>query len=280
MTDNSDEETFWSGPAGATWIKHEAEQDHFLSGVAQAVIDLAGPVPGDRVLDIGCGTGAVSMLAAEAVGPTGHVLATDIAAPFVTRVEKRARVHSHVSALQADAQTASWPTDRFDLAVSRFGVMFFADPAAAFANIAKALRPEGRIVFAAWGRTEDNPYWRVPRELVDRLVVPRPRPLPNTPGPMGLADAGWAMDRMKAAGLSDVAVETREISLLHEEGAAGAADLSLRIGPAVRPMAEVEATPELIQNYKDEATRAFEPYEIDGQARIPATVHLFTARLA
>ena len=97
---------------------------------------------------------------------------------------------------------------------------------------------------------------------------------------MGLADADWAVDCLRAAGLADVAVETREVPLLHSGGAAGAADLSLRIGPAVRPMAEVEAAPEMIAAYKDRVTSAFEPFEFDGTARIPATIHFFTARRA
>ncbi len=278
MTGNADESVFWSGPAGAQWIEHEAEQDHFLSAVATAIIERADLSPDDRVLDIGCGTGAVSLLAAPLVGPGGHILAIDIAAPFVARVKTRARDLPQISALHADAQTANWPPPAFDVAVSRFGVMFFADPAAAFANIAQALRPGGSMVFAAWGRTEDNPYWQVSRDVIDRMLGPRPRPAPNAPGPMGLADADWTLDRLKAAGLTDIAVETTELRLLHEGGAEGAADLSLRIGPAVRPMAEADATPEMLSEYKAQATRAFQPFETGGQARIPATIHIYTAR--
>ncbi len=278
MTGNADEGVFWSGPAGAKWIEHEAEQDHFLSTVASAVVERAKLRAEDRVLDIGCGTGAVSLLAASLVGPKGHVLATDIAAPFVARVKDRAGDVPQVQTMLADAQTATWPDPPFDIALSRFGVMFFSDRAAAFANIARALRPGGRVVFAAWGRTEDNPYWQVPRDQIDRMLGPRPRPAPNASGPMGLADRDWALDHLNAAGLADVAVETMEVPLLHDGGAAGAADLSLRIGPAVRPMAEADATPDMLADYKTAVTRAFQPYETDGQARIPATIHIYTAR--
>lgn len=278
MTDNEDEGAFWSGPAGAKWIEHEEEQDHFLSAVADAVIDAAGLAPGDNVLDVGCGTGAVTLLAATAVGEDGHVLATDIAQPFVARVADRTRDLPQVRAHLADAQTADWPIKTFDHALSRFGVMFFADPEQAFANIARALNPGGQMAFAAWGAAEDNPYWHIPRDLIDRMLGPGPRPAPNAPGPMGLADAEWSLARMRAAGLVDVSAETRQVPLLHEDGAAGAADLSLRIGPAVRPMADVKASPEMITEYKAAATRAFAPYETNGQARIPATFHIYTAR--
>lgn len=280
MIENSDEGVFWSGPAGAKWIEHESEQDHFLSGVAAAVIDAAGLAPDQRVLDIGCGTGAVSLLSASAVGANGHVLATDIAPPFIARVKERARHLPQVSAKVADAQSADWPEMPFDVALSRFGVMFFGDPSAAFANIARALQPGGRMVFAAWGRTSDNPYWHIPRTLVDQMIAPQPQPAANAPGPMGLADADWAVGQLRAGGLVDVSAETREIPLLHEGGADGAADLSLRIGPAVRPLAQAEASDDQIATLKAEIKRAFEPFEVKGLARIPATIHLFTARRA
>ncbi|MEO0917131.1 MAG: class I SAM-dependent methyltransferase, partial [Pseudomonadota bacterium] len=155
MTGNTQEADFWSGPAGAKWIEHEAEQDHFLSEVAEAVLRKARLDLGERVLDIGCGTGALSLLCADKVGEDGYVLATDIAPPFVERVGVRAARMPQVQAYLADAQTADWPAPGFDVAVSRFGVMFFSDPPAAFANIARALRPSGRMAFAAWGATAD-----------------------------------------------------------------------------------------------------------------------------
>ncbi len=279
MTSNADEGAFWAGPAGAKWIEFEAEQDHFLSEVAHAVVGMAGLRAGERALDVGCGTGAVSLLAAKDVGPTGHVLATDIAAPFVDRVAERAQALPQVGVQLGDAQTVDWPETPFDVALSRFGVMFFSDPVAAFTNIAKALRPGGRMAFAAWGRTEDNPYWAEPRRIIEEMIGPQNRAAPNAPGPMGLADAVWAQDQMTQAGLKDVAVDTREIPLLHEGGAMGAADLSLRIGPAVRPLREIDATPEQVAAYKAQTAQAFQSYETGGQARIPATVHLFSARV-
>ncbi len=279
MTANADEGEFWAGPAGAKWIEFETEQDHFLSEVAQVVIAKAGLRQGERVLDIGSGTGAMSLLAADAVGPSGRVLATDIAPPFVARVAKRAEALQHVDVHLGDAQTTVWPEQDFDIALSRFGVMFFSDPPAAFANIAKALRPGGRIAFAAWSRTEDNPYWAMPRRVIADMIGPQPAGQPNAPGPMGLADAEWAQDQMRQGGLADVSVETLELPLLHDGGALGAADLSLRIGPAVRPLKEVDASPDLIAAFKAETASAFGPYEVDGKARIPASIHLFTARV-
>ena len=279
-TANADQAEFWSGPAGLKWIADEAAQDYTLSVVAAEVLKSAAPQPGERVLDIGCGTGAVTLLAAEAVGTGGGVLATDIAAPFLARVADRAAGFPQVGTFLGDAQEADWPEDGFDVAVSRFGVMFFSDPAAAFANIARALKPGGRIVFAAWGRTEDNPYWYVPRDVCDGMFGPQPRPAPNAPGPMGLADRDWAKAKMRAGGLAEVACETRDIPLLHPGGAAGASRLALKIGPGARALADVGADEAQVEAFRAGVERAFLPYEADGELRLPSSVHLFTARRA
>ncbi|MEM7719034.1 MAG: methyltransferase domain-containing protein [Pseudomonadota bacterium] len=279
MTRNTQEADFWSGPAGSQWIEHEAEQDWFLSEVATAVLEKANPRPGARVLDIGCGTGAVSLLCADAVGVDGFVLATDIAAPFVERVRARAAHLPQVSTHLGDAQSASWPVAAFDLALSRFGVMFFSDPSAAFANIARAMRSGGRMVFAAWGPVSANPYWQIPRDLVDEIYGPQERSAPNSPGPMGLADANWAVAQFKAAGLTDLAFETRQIHLLHNGGAAGVASLGLRIGSAARAMMVAKASDEEIEVFRAKSALAYGPFEAeDGIARVPATIHLYTAR--
>lgn len=280
MSANTDEQAFWSGEAGAKWIVHEVEQDHFLSAVASAVVARAALTPGERVLDIGCGTGALSLLAAEAVGERGAVVASDIAAPFIARVNDRAAGLSQVRTLHGDAQTATRPDAPFDAAVSRFGVMFFGTPAVAFANIARALRPGGRFVFAAWAGADDNPYWSIPRDLIDRLLSPMPRPEPHAPGPMGLADADWAVAQLRAGGFEGVAVETREIPLLHDAGAAGAAGLALRIGPAARALADAEAGPEMVARFQSEIKAAFAPYESAGVARVLARIHLYTGHRA
>lgn len=275
---NKTEADFWSGPPGLKWITFAEEQNSFLRAIADAVIEAAGPAPGDRVLDVGCGSGAATLLAADAVGPEGRVLAADIARPFIDYVTERTAHLPQVGTFLGDAQDAEWPETGFDIALSRFGVMFFSDPAAAFTNIAGALKPGGRIVFAAWGRTEDNPYWQIPRDLIDRRLGPRSRPEPNTPGPMGLADADWTLDQFRAAGLS-AEVHTRTLPLLHDEGARGAADLMLKIGPAARALAEVNASEDQIAGFMAEAATLFSRYETDGQARIPATIHFYTATL-
>lgn len=277
---NTDEQEFWSGPSGQSWVTHEAAQDRLLSEAADVVISRAGLAPGMRVLDIGCGTGALSVAAAERVGEDGRVLATDISAPMLDRAAERLRPYPHATTLLADAQTEDWPETGFDIAISRFGVMFFEDPAAAFANVARALRPGGRMVFAAWGPTARNLYWRdVPRVAIDRLGEP-PKTPPNTPGPMGLADAAWSVGQFRNAGLTDVDCEEVEVGLPVNGTAAEAADLALRIGPAARVVRLFEATPGDVAAIRESIAGVLEPLHEGGVVRIPALLHLYTARKA
>ncbi len=277
MSDDLSQGEFWSGSSGARWLKHEAVQDRFLREVAEAVLKVAAPRSGERVLDIGVGAGATTLMAAEAVGPDGLVLATDIAPPFIARVAERAAALPQVQTLVADAQVADWPETGFDIAISRFGVMFFSDPPVAFGNIRAALRPGGRIAFAAWASAEENPYWKLARDLVAEHIGPQPVSEPGSPGPMGLANAEWATEQLRGGGLAEVSVDTREVELVHEGGAIGLADLGLEIGPASRALNEMEASEDMRLAFRDVSAAAFAQYETDGALRIPATIHIFQA---
>lgn len=278
-TPNANEKDFWEGPSGLSWIQFEEEQDTFLGEVAKLVIDQANPQPGDRVLDIGCGTGAVSLLAAERVGAEGRALATDISEPLLARAAERGEDLSQFGTHLADAETAVWPETGFDFAVSRFGVMFFADPPAAFANIARALKPGGRIVFAAWAPAKDNPYWRVPaRRASERLGRP-PKVEPDGPGPMGLATLPRALDRLRSAGLEDVDGQQVEVALRHPGGIVAAADLAVRIGAARRVINMFDGTADDEVSIRNAIASDFAPYATETGAAVPAAINLLTARV-
>ncbi len=170
------------------------------------------PRPGERVVDIGCGGGLTTVAVGRAVGPDGYVLGVDLSVPMAALAADRAREAglSHVRFLNIDAQEADFPGAPFDVAMSRFGVMFFADPFAAFANIARQLRPGGRIVFACWQSAEQN-TWR-PREVLERYAPPPPPRsdgLP-TPGPFAFGDVAFVDSVLKRTGFTNIAHVDRE----------------------------------------------------------------------
>lgn len=273
---NTSERDYWSGPSGQTWIRHREDQDAILSEVTKLVTAHADLKPGGRALDIGCGTGALTRAVAKIVGQSGRVLAADISAPLLAETARLSSDQSQVATLNADAQTTDWPEDGFDVAVSRFGVMFFSDPAAAFSNIARALVPSGRLVFAAWGPYTDNPFWVEPQRIAAARLG-RPPAIPATePGPFGLSDRDWSLDRMRAAGLANIDCDVVTVGLSHPGGLEALAELSTRIGPAARVLRLFDGTEDDRLAVRDEIEGVFSDLATEGA--VPATIHLFTAR--
>ncbi len=274
---NAGEAEYWS-TQGLSWIENEVAQDIMLAPATEFLLEASGFAPGMRVLDIGCGTGAHALAVAGRVAP-GEVLALDVSEPFLDRVRERAEAAGlPVSTLHGDAQTADLPGG-FDIATSRFGVMFFDDPAAAFANIATALKPGGRMVFAAWAPVEVNPWWRVPgRIAAEHLGTPPPTP-PNAPGPMGLANMAFATDQLEKAGLDDISVTPRQIVLGHVGGAAGMAALAEKVGPVSRALRLFDATEAQRAAVLEAVKTALAAYEADGEFRLPATLNIIEARV-
>ena len=277
-TANAAERDFWSGPLGPRWVPSTVEMAMQLSEVADLVMRHADPKPGQRIIDIGSGTGALSLLAANAVGPTGRVLTTDISEPLLDHAARRGHDLPHMSTFLGDAQTAIWPETEFALAISRFGVMFFADPPAAFANIAKALKPGGRFVFAAWAPASRNPFWHIPtKHAVAHLGQP-PKTEPDTPGPMGLSTMTFALERLRKAGLENVSGEEITVHLRHKDGPDAFANLCTRIGAAKRVLAHFEAGPDDQRIIETNIAADFAPFaQPDGSTAIPAAINLLTA---
>jgi SAM-dependent methyltransferase len=187
---NEDQIEYWGGAEGEHWVAEQDRYDRINFEFGERIVAAVGAAPGERVVDIGCGNGALSLAIGAAVGPGGSVLGVDVSGPMLAVAVRRAGEAGldTVTFEQADAQVHPLPDSFFDAAVSRFGMMFFDDTGAAMANLARTLRPGGRIVFTCWQELARNQWLMVPASAALAYVPMPDLGAPGQPGPFSLAD--------------------------------------------------------------------------------------------
>jgi SAM-dependent methyltransferase len=237
--------------------------------------------PGEQVLDIGCGTGVTTEPYAVAVGPSGHVTAVDIAKPMLDAARQRIAGAGlgNVTLLLADAQVYAFPPDSFDLLTSRLGVMFFADPPAAFRNLLKALRPGGRLCMAVWATVAESFQQSIPIETAIRHLGPPASQSPRAPGPNAYGDRDYLRGILDSAGYAGIAIEPRPF-LVHGDDAASAAEHASQMGAVQRLIEEKHADAATQATIVNDITTAYAAHETPHGLRLPATFLLVTARKA
>jgi SAM-dependent methyltransferase len=248
MTTNAQQIEYWNGPAGERWARAQDRIDHHLGLITETLVVHAAPREGERVLDIGCGGGTTALLLRERVGPSGAVTGIDISARILAVA--RARAHAgmaDVAFIDADAATYDFEPV-FDLAFSRFGVMFFDDPVAAFANLRKALVKGGRLVFVCWRIFRENEWAFAPYEAALDLLPPAVPTDPHAPGPFAFADANRLYSILRQAAFHDIQIKPHDTTVNLGESLDDALTEALTLGPLARAAAELdEATRDKIR---------------------------------
>jgi len=263
---------FWNGPAVTCWITKQEQMDAALAPVADAAITLAAVQSGERVLDIGCGSGATSISLARLVGPTGHVTGLDVSGPMIELARKRSVGMSNLDWLLADAAAHDFPPASADLLFSRFGVMFFGEPVTAFVNLRRALRPGGRLVFACWRPLNENPWMLLPLQVVQTLVPPMPRPGPNEPGPFAFSDPERVTYILTTAGFASPRYVRFEMAMVLGTSLDDAAEQATSMGAASRALQD---QPESVMKVAREAVRvALVPHSESGTVALPGAAWL------
>ncbi|MEN3975621.1 methyltransferase domain-containing protein [Emcibacter sp. SYSU 3D8] len=233
---NADQIEFWNGEGGEKFVRYQNALDLMLKPFGDEAIRRAGVKSGEAVLDIGCGCGDTSIDLAMAVGVTGEVVGVDISEPMLARAEYMAAQSelTNVFFEQADVEAGPMHADSFDLAFSRFGVMFFRHPVTAFSNVHTALRKGGRLAFACWQALPRNQWVSIQMQAVLPLVPPPPPMGPEDPGPFSFADQERVRGILSAAGFTDIAVEPfdTEVVLGGMQVLDDAVDFSMELGPA------------------------------------------------
>ncbi|MBZ5711729.1 class I SAM-dependent methyltransferase [Nannocystis pusilla] len=241
----------WNGPGGASWRRHQERLDDMFAAFSEAALRAAAVRPGERVLDVGCGAGATTLALAGMVGPGGAVVGVDVSAPLLGRARERADAAGLAVELRlADAADAPLGGP-YDLLFSRFGVMFFADPVAAFTHLRAAAKPDGRLAFMCWRAAADNDWGALPHRALRDLLPPLPPTDPSAPGPFAFADRGRVLAILEAAGFRDVALAPFDAPLRFGRGDSREAALD----DALAQAAEVGPLTRLLAGHDDDLRR-------------------------
>jgi len=269
--------------AGEAWTRLQEQTDAQLDSFGREAMARLGVARGKRVVDVGCGCGQTLLELADLVGPEGRVLGVDISAPMLERARQRAASRPSVSVVLADAQTHPFAPAGFDAAFSRFGVMFFDDARAAFANLRRALVPGGRLAFVCWQDIARNPWAEVPLRAVLGVLGREAAPellRPGNPGPFYFSDPDRVRGILGGAGFTDVAVDPHQSRM--NLGAAATLEEALaysrHIGPAARAMAD--ADPKLRPALDAAITGALAPFATADGVWTDAAMFIVTARSA
>ncbi len=272
---NAAQVAYWNESAGPTWVAMQDALDHQLNDLGLAAMAALAPQQGEQLVDIGCGCGTTTLELARRVGKGGAVLGVDISAPMLAVARERAAAAGldQASFLQADAQVYAF--EAVDGAFSRFGVMFFADPVAAFANIRRGLRPGGRVAFVCWRQLAENPWMTVPMAAVLPLLpVPPAAPTPGAPGPFAFADRDRLFGILRDAGFADISIEP-----LDAQVAWGDLEVSVRMALRLGPVASLlRDNPQLQDAAADAVRAALAPYAREEGVRLDSATWIVLAK--
>jgi SAM-dependent methyltransferase len=276
---NADQITYWNEQTGPKWVAEQARLDRMIAPYGDAALVALAPKAGERMIDVGCGCGDTTLALAGRVGSSGSAIGVDICAPMLARARERAAESGIANArfLEADAQTHAFEPGTANAVFSRFGIMFFADPIAAFTNLRTALAPGGRVAFVCWQQLMDNPWMMVPLMAVAPIIQLPPPPAPDAPGPFSFGDRARVERILGAAGFGAIRMEpcTPDIVLGGGVDLDQATAFSVQMGPL--GMLLRQAGPDAPAKVTGAVRDALAPYATPHGVVLPSAAWVVTA---
>ena len=276
MTDSNNDAQirYWKSGPGSNWAGYQQGLDTCFANINQRLVELCDADADSTILDVGCGAGATSIALARVYGDQVSITGVDVSTPLLEHAWGRVKSENleNIKFLEADAQTHEFPPAGFDRLVSRFGVMFFSDPAAAFKNLASAIKPGGRMHFIAWPDVSQNPWFQLPLDVaISRLGKPRLSD-PREPGPMAFSDTDYLADILDRAGLVDFSIDEEENSIGTSLGIDAMAQLACNLGPAVRLIKEKNGSKHDAEAIQAQVIDELKQFQIGDRVEIPAKI--------
>lgn len=213
MERNNDEQiTLWNSVAGQAWVDEQALLDRVLAPFQDLLVEAVRASAARQVLDVGCGTGSTAVAVARVLGESGRCTGIDVSEPMIAAARARAeRERVPASFVCADAQAYAFEDRSFDMIISRFGVMFFANPVQAFANLRRAAKDGAGLRFVCWRSAAENPFMTTAERAAAPLLPDLPARQPDAPGPFALADEGRVARILEESGWTAVDIQPIDV---------------------------------------------------------------------
>ncbi|MEY4544734.1 MAG: hypothetical protein RL685_929 [Pseudomonadota bacterium] len=274
---NREQIEFWNGSAAERWLSEQELMDRALGPFGLAAIERLAVAPGESIVDVGCGSGHTLLQLAERVGSSGRVLGVDPSRPLLQRAGERTRQLPQVELCEGDAASVALRGPLHGL-FSRFGVMFFADPAQAFSSLRAQLEPGARLAFVSWQPLEQNPWSAVPLAVAGSVLAEAPvLPDPTAPGPFAFSNPARVQGVLRDAGWHQIEIEPfRTAVLMATDGAKSAVNFSFRLGPVARLLADRPT--EQHERVRERLEEHFRPLVRDGRLELEGAAWLVSAR--
>ena len=272
----AEQAAYWNGPGGAGWLASYERIQRSIGDVGDLALAAAAARQGEHAIDVGCGTGGTTAALAHGVGLSGHVLGIDISETLVA--EARRHRLDYATFVVGDAATHPFREAAYDLVFSRFGVMFFAEPVAAFRNLHRALKPSGRLVFVAWRSATENPWSTAPVRAAAPFLPPLPRPGPEEPGQFSFGDRARVERILRGSGFQHLRIEPIDRPIWIGDTVAEVVASSERFGALARAFAG--ADPDAVARAKEAIAVALAAHEGPEGVRLPGACWLVEANAA
>ena len=241
---NQDQKDFWNNQKGQIWVSLEQKIDSMLEPLGDETLKILAVKDGEHIIDVGCGTGTTTLKLAGLLCNNGSVTGVDISKPILECAKKKARESSanNIEFVLADAQNHDFVFESCDAIFSRFGLMFFEDPVAAFSNLRKGLKSGGRLTFVCWADRSVNDWIEVSTNIANKYLELPPKAAPRDPGPFAFEDPLYLNEVLSDAGWNEILIENFATTNVVGKSIKEAADFLSRMGPMSVPFENSEGS--------------------------------------